>query len=452
MGTGIAPNETFIFQTLDLALIKSSAHQIRDHAMGLPQKPAGAESTPWVLACENPIHAMAALWGLGWAGCTIILPPNHQPQSLAQFLPQAQLMNDERWLEITRSNSAPKAETPVPRLKSLDFPLEFWTSGSTGQPKCVPKCFSQLLAEVDILEALFGAAAGPGPILSTVSHTHIYGFLFRLLWPLITGRSVCAQACQDPLALQAALQAHPQSILISSPTHLSRLPCLLDLKQTPMPRCTFSSGGPLSPEDASRWPGPLVEVYGSTESGGIAWRKPGESWTPFPDYALSQDSDGALCVTGPRASLTDEKNRLRMEDAVEMRPDGCFQIQKRLDRVVKIFEKRISLPEMEKALVSHPHVAQAHVLLLESPRTMLGAALVTSGEIPEKELIASLKTHLSQNFEASTLPKRWRVLTQMPINERGKRNEGRIREILSEPISENHAAVRHDFLNRPKAW
>lgn len=394
---------------------------------------ASQTSKTWVLACEDPFCAMAALWGLGWAKCTIILPPNHQSQTLAQF--QADVLDDACWQAIT--SQTPPETSAIPDLKSLDFQLEFWTSGSTGQPKRVCKHFSQLLSEVDLMQGTFGEMAGPGPILSTVSHTHIYGFLFCLLWPLVTRRSVCIHSCQDPLLLQSALQQFPSSILISSPAHLSRLPHLLDLGKLPLPQCTFSSGGPLAKEDALKWPGTLVEIYGSTESGGIAYRQPSstENWTPFPDYALSQDLDGALCLEGPRASLPAGELKLRMEDAVELGVDGHFRLQNRLDRIVKFFEKRISLPHMEKALEQHAGVVQAHVLLLENPRKMLGALLVAQAPFEEKALIQSLKAHLAQSFEASTLPKRWRFVQEIPLNPRGKRDEGSIRELLTQDLS-----------------
>lgn len=423
--------------TSSLALLHERVRQIKTFA---PRQ----SSSRWVLACEDPFYALSALWALGSAKQTIILPPNHQSQTLTQF--QAEILDDARWLDIT--DQASPETSPVPELKELDFQLEFWTSGSTGHPKQINKQFSQLLLEVELLEKAFGPLSGPGPVLSTVSHTHIYGFLFRLLWPFLTSRSILTQGCQDPLALKSALQKHPGAILIASPAHLSRLPELLDVNALPLPRCIFSSGGPLAKMDAEKWPAPLVEIYGSTESGGIAHRQPklDENWTPFPDYALSQDPDGALCLEGPRASLPDGASKLRMEDGVEFLPSGQFRLQDRLDRVIKFFEKRISLPQMEKALEQHPQISQAHVLLLETPRKMLGAALVVKGSFEEKALIQELKEHLAQTFEASTLPKRWRFLQEMPVNARGKRDEGRIREVLERPQQSQNALPAYTLL------
>jgi acyl-coenzyme A synthetase/AMP-(fatty) acid ligase len=43
-----------------------------------------------------------------------------------------------------------------------------------------------------------------------------------------------------------------------------------------------------------------------------------------------------------------------MDDGIELMPDGRFRLLGRLDRVVKIEEKRLSLPEMEARLAASP--------------------------------------------------------------------------------------------------
>jgi len=91
--------------------------------------------------------------------------------------------------------------------------LVVYTSGTNGEPLAIGKSLAQLDAEVHALEARFGALCDTGlapvnlateamagfdddddvemPVIwATVTHQHIYGLLFRVLWPLAAGRSI----------------------------------------------------------------------------------------------------------------------------------------------------------------------------------------------------------------------------------------------------------------------
>jgi acyl-coenzyme A synthetase/AMP-(fatty) acid ligase len=210
--------------------------------------------------------------------------------------------------------------------------------------------------------------------------------------------------------------------LVSSPAHLSRLPHLLDLEALPAPGVIFSSGGPLDRADAALWRHRVLEIYGSTETGAIGWRNQGADpasadWTPCDDVALDF-RDGALVVRSFRAG----PEPLRMEDAAEPAPEGRFRLQGRLDRIVKLAEQRISLPELERALEAHPWVARAAVTLLEGPRPALGAAVVLNPGAPagRDALVRTLRAHLALRLEATALPRRWRFPRELPCDARGK--------------------------------
>jgi len=102
--------------------------------------------------------------------------------------------------------------------------------------------------------------------------------------------------------------------------------------------------------------------------------------------------------------------------------DGRFRLLGRLDRIVKLHEKRISLPELEAALESHPWVARAAVVLLPGPRPALGAVLVPGQDAPRDlgALVRALRDHLADRFEGAALPRRWRVVPHLPVDARGK--------------------------------
>lgn len=351
---------------------------------------------------KTPFDFLAALLAALTDDHVPVIPPNYQPQTLASF-----------------TNLAPPHEV-TPQT------LELYTSGSSGEPKCVRKTVRQFDAECDVLEQCWGGLASGTTTLATTPHHHIYGLLFRLLWPLTAGRPFDNTTIAEPTALVESLRETPSTLLISSPAHLSRLYQLLDLAALPQrPKLIFSSGGPLAAETAARykrdWGTTPIEVFGSTESGGIAWRQHdlGERWQPLPKVVVDTDTDGALLVRSP--FLPDDQP-LRMEDAAEICADGTFLLRGRLDRIVKIEEKRLSLPEMEAWLTDHPAVASAAIAPLTlSGRTLVGAVVVAKSGIPErKAMIDSLRQHLRQRFDTVLLPRRWRFVGELPCNERGK--------------------------------
>ncbi len=235
----------------------------------------------------------------------------------------------------------------------------------------------------------------------------------------------------------------PNLCLISSPAQLSRLPDALEHQpQLRAPSLIFSSGGPLSLEAANAivhcYGKPPIEVFGSTETGGIAYRRQQDnqqSWRAFATHEIKQDpDDGALWLKSPYLESSDW---LRCDDKIQLIAPGEFVLQGRLDRIVKIEEKRLSLVQMEALLESHPLVDQAALVVLEQPRVQLGAAIRLSAEgntLLEREgklaVNNALKQHLLSQFERVTLPRRWRYPAALPLNTQGKRIHKELLELF----------------------
>jgi len=406
----------------------------------------------WLLATDDAFEFAVGLFGLLRAGCTVAIPPNHLPATLARLCPEMAGTLSNRtptgpisgttveWHGIPEAGNALPDSTPLE-----DLVIEFWTSGSSGEAKCIRKRLSQLDAEVQILEKTFGTRLREGPVFGTVPHQHIYGCIFRILWPLAAGRPFVAEQCVDPHRIQSFMARTPAATIISSPALLSRLPDLLHVEDAgPIAAMIFSSGGPLATRDATAWrrwvPDGITEVFGSTETGGIAWRIQSEDpdsahWTPFPDVSLAFEADGALRIESFRAG----SGPLRMEDAAETMPDGRFRLLGRLDRIVKLEEKRVSLPELEAALEEHPWVSHAAVTRLEAPRVSLGGVVVLNKDLrpltPQewRQLGQLLRQHLALRFEPAALPKRWRFVEELPYNERGKLTTQALAALFAQP-------------------
>ena len=285
---------------------------------------------------------------------------------------------------MTRTSSDYQhAPSPAAALDLDACQLSLCTSGSSGEPKRIDKNLRQLANEVEALEQLWGADLGQACIIGSVATQHIYGLLFRVLWPLCAGRPFVRKQLAFPEDLQRASREHPAFAWVASPALLKRMGDNLDWPALSAVRRVFSSGGALPAEAAQslherlrQWP---TEILGSSETGGIAWRQGHDLWQPFADVELSQDSDGALLIASPYLPAGHIEHTA---DAARIAADGRFELLGRLDRIVKLEEKRISLPMLEKALTDHDWVAEARLGVVQENRASLGALLVLSGRWP----------------------------------------------------------------------
>ncbi|MCE9640490.1 MAG: AMP-binding protein [Betaproteobacteria bacterium] len=409
---------------------------------GLTALFAGRSEQRWALACADPFEFCCALFALWHAGRLPIVPANFQPGTLAATAAAVDaVVADNAMRSALAAGSLPvvmtnaAAENAPAERGELDLHatrIELFTSGSTGEPKCVIKSLAQLEAEVAMHEAMWGEAMGDAVVAATVPHHHIYGLLFRLLWPLAAGRRFDTATLADPGDLQASLARWRDIVLVSSPAMLARLPGLITLTSLqPAPRCIFSSGGPLSDAAAAEFRRHLgqapTEIFGSTESGGIAWRRQqagDAAWTSLPGVDVELREDGALQLRSPFLA---DAQPLRMEDAAEILADGRFVLKGRLDSVVKIEGKRLSLAEMSERLRQHAWVREAATVALSGAREMVGAAVVLNAIGQEaltrdgsRSVMQTLGAHLASWFDRVVLPRRWQFPEALPYNERGK--------------------------------
>jgi acyl-coenzyme A synthetase/AMP-(fatty) acid ligase/3-hydroxymyristoyl/3-hydroxydecanoyl-(acyl carrier protein) dehydratase len=389
---------------------------------------------------EDAADLAVALLGAWRAGVSVLLPTDLQAQTRQRWSSEVDL-----WLtdqpddaHLTDFNALPLSAAAL----DLDrCSLSLCTSGSSGEPKRIDKTLRQLVNEVEALEQLWGADLGPACIIGSVATQHIYGLLFRVLWPLCAGRSFVRKQLAFPEDLQRASREHPAFAWVASPALLKRMGDNLDWPALSAVRRVFSSGGAL-PADAAlslhqrlhQWP---TEILGSSETGGIAWRQGHDLWQPFADVKLSQDNDGALLITSPYLPAGHVEHTA---DAARIATDGRFELLGRLDRIVKLEEKRISLPMLEKALVEHEWVVEARLGVVQENRASLGALLVLSESglhalrnQGRRTLTQALRQHLSQHCEALALPRRWRLLRQLPLNSQGKLPQADVEALLLAP-------------------
>jgi acyl-coenzyme A synthetase/AMP-(fatty) acid ligase len=397
-----------------------------------------ADGQRFALCFADGLEFAAALFGLWQSGKQAWLPGDLTPATQAALRGEVSgWAGDGAGLAALpriqpADTPAPPATTPLdPRAEALVM----FTSGSTGAPEACPKRLHQLFDEIDALEREFGAGSPGAVVVASVSAQHVYGLLFRVLWPLATGRAMQARTLVYLEDLAELLPAEQRAVLIASPTHLGRLPLAVPGAAARIDQ-VFSSGAPLPDAalpDALRVFGQApIEVYGSTETGGVAWRQrnPGAPsiWRALPGVLWRLD-DGQLVIRSPHLRTTDWTPCADRAAPVD---DG-FELRGRADRVVKIAEKRVSLQAVEDALLQTPWIASLRLVMLDAPRSQLGVVAVPTAEgwalhdaQGRRALADALREGLLGVVERVALPRRWRFVPELPRNAQGKSTQARL--------------------------
>lgn len=394
---------------------------------------------------EDRVIFVAALYGAWHAGKTVYLPGDTQTATVQQLLNVVDAC----------AGQLPGAIQPLSDARQHDIPLEpldlhttfvnVFTSGSTGTPQVIPKRLEQLDAEVNALERTFGPSMSMPPtpvtVFTTVSHQHIYGFLLGALWPLCAGRPFWVERLAYPEEIAANSSECP-CVLVSSPAHLKRLPQSLDWEKA----CSnlhrvFSSGGPLPDEAAQlcsrllrHWP---TEIYGSSETGGVAWRQRGAPWQPLPGVEWKL-VNGLLTVSSPHLWDSNWWTTADMAKGLDQSECNRFVLFGRTDRICKIEEKRVSLSAIEARLFACEEIHEARTLVIggeNSKRLGVVATLSALGlevlhQHGKRALNERLRSALLEIVERVALPRSWRYVKSLPQDAQGKSTEALLTQLF----------------------
>jgi acyl-coenzyme A synthetase/AMP-(fatty) acid ligase len=180
-----------------------------------------------------------------------------------------------------------------------------------------------------------------------------------------------------------------------------------------------------------------VEIYGSSETGGIAWRQRSvgsdsgehEAWTAMPQIALRISDNAHLEVCSPH--LFDQSWYVT-SDWVALISQSRFHLKGRSDRIVKIEEKRISLERIEQTLLASSLVDQVKTMVNHDPHNQFHRSYVAAVVILTEEgrnflllqgrlaLNNFLKNTLAGVVESLAVPRKWRYVDQFPMDQQGK--------------------------------
>ncbi|MBR5304008.1 MAG: acyl-CoA synthetase [Candidatus Gastranaerophilales bacterium] len=316
-----------------------------------------------------------------------------------------------------------------PKINSKDVYVQFFTSGSSGLKKKVVKSLWNLIKEGQDLADEFGFVKGL-EFVSTTTLNHLFGMTFHLMLPLNSGGVINTDRINYPENIN-----DENLVLVSSPSFLDKMAKYAETPSVKL-NTVFTAGAKLKDATFDYMLGlskNVVEIYGSTESGVIAFRQ-------NPQYNLKIFKNVRIVLLGNSAEIStpysfEEKNVVN--DEIELLTGREMKVVGRTDRVLKIMEKRISAEEVEKELALNSFVQDAYCLKYGEKLACL-VALTREGKefvisFGVSELKKNLKTFLDNKFEI--IPQKWKFIDEIPKNINGKIDKVKIENLFDINLS-----------------
>lgn len=384
--------------------------------------------------CADRYQFTVGLAACLMSGRVSLLPSTHTPQVIAQlaaFAPDAFCLTDDRRcdIELARvyypdlvrpTTDAASASFDIPRIAASQLAAIVFTSGSTGTPVPYRKTWGLLSRCVQNGAPQLGLTDGRShTLVGTVPGQHMYGFESTVLLALLSGNALSAERPFYPADVAAAIRRVPQPrVLVTTPIHLRTL--LSSGVELPALDLVMSATAPLSRELAreveEQYRAPLLEIYGSTETGQIALRRTAETaaWRLWPGVHLTLSNEQVFAQGGHIEQLTP------LCDVIEITGEQEFLLHGRTADLVNVAGKRSSFGYLNAQLNAVPGVVDGAFFLREDISgatgvTRLGAVVVAPGLT-----VAALTEQLRLLIDPVFLPRPLLIVDELPRNATGK--------------------------------
>lgn len=225
--------------------------------------------------------------------------------------------------------------------------IGFESSGSTGPATFTRHALFRLATE---LLGLIDVLGTPKRVIFLVPPHHIYGFLYGLFLPSILAAPRIDCRTSGPGTIFNTTRSG--DLVVATPHIWASLTALK--ANFPHRTVGLTSGAP-APEPLwnelhGRGLEQLTEVYGSTETSGIGWRRAHSTGFCLMSH-LQRKVDGVAWSTEPNASLA-------LQDHLSWIDDRSFRPTGRRDRQIQVGGVNVSPQAVQRALESVPGVRE----------------------------------------------------------------------------------------------
>lgn len=396
--------------------------------------------------CRDRYHFTVGLAAAIISHKLSLLPPTHTPemvQQLQAFSADVFCLHDNDDCDIAlprlRYPAMPERHTAnmaIPQIDVQQLVAIVFTSGSTGAPIPHSKSWGSLVHNVQAQAERLGLSANTNcSIVGTIPPQHMYGFESTVLLPLQSGNALSSAQPFYPADICSTLEATPSPrILVSTPLHL-RLLLEAELKVPELAlilSATAPLSAPLAHKVEAKLKAPLLEIYGSTETGQIATRRTTQAvkWQLFPGVQLTRRGELTWAEGGH------VETPVPLNDIMEPAGTAHFLLHGRMQDLINIAGKRSSLANLNHHLntiegvidgaffmpdeVSHDHV------------TRLSACVVAPG-LTASALLAALRARIDPVF----LPRPLLFVTSLPRNSTGKLPREALQRLIAAHASQD---------------
>jgi len=247
---------------------------------------------------------------------------------------------------------------------------------------------------------------------------HMYGFESTVLVALQSGCAFDASRPFYPADICKAIEAVPRPrLLVTTPFHLHSL--LSSGMDVPKVDLVVSATAPLSQklarETEARLHADVLEIYGCTETGQIATRRPTHTaeWQLFDGVQLNAQN-GRVWASGGHLD-----EAVAMQDVLEITHDDCFLLHGRAADMINIAGKRSSLAYLNHQLTAVPGVVDGTFFMLDDIAvekvTRLTAFVVAPGLSA-----AALTQALRERIDPAFMPRPIIFVDALPRSTTGK--------------------------------
>jgi acyl-coenzyme A synthetase/AMP-(fatty) acid ligase/3-hydroxymyristoyl/3-hydroxydecanoyl-(acyl carrier protein) dehydratase len=374
--------------------------------------------------CDDRLNFMLAFAAALLARCTSLLPQSRAPDALRElarshrdaiYLADEGAPSPGDVLRVEEAVWSARGAADVPSIPGDQQAAILFTSGSTGVPQAHAKSWRSLAAASQAARHRLQLSAGTS-LLVAVPPQHMWGFETSVMLPMQAGCAVHSACPLLPGEIFAALEQLPSPRwLVATPLHLRA--CISAGATPPALNGVLCATAALPMELAAAveksWRVPLFEIYGSTETGAMASRRPAqsESFETVGGIRLRTDKGTTLASEGQLDAP------VALNDLLELKSDTVFVLRGRAADLVKIGGKRASLAALTLELGRAPGVVDCAYLPREPGR---GEPRLCAFAVARGATVAEILDYLRQRVDPVFLPRPLVLVDALPRNRAGK--------------------------------
>ena len=324
--------------------------------------------------------------------------------------------------------------------------INVFTSGSTDRPKEIKKSLYNI--SVEAVETAKDLEVGTDNIIIKTSTTpcHMFGMTYFIGLPFIQRCLIDADTVNYGEDLDVK-----NCLFVSTPTFLKSLVKHLTKEMT-VPQYIISAGAKLDNitfAELKKY-SDVSDIYGSSEMGVIAYRKsPEDSFlTLFNNVKITEDNRVITEYGYMSNSVPDDNIQII---------DNKIKVMGRKDRLLKIYDKRVSAQQIEKAVISTGLVKESYCFKFGDKLAGVCALTDAGKSFLTHKGIVSLMKYLKREVKvvSDVVPQKWRFTCELPCTSSGKLDKNFIAHwfnlnlsmpvILDKTINNNEAVYKMFF-------